>query len=274
MSATEIISYHAPAEPGFAKIGQAFRRAVVSQLHPRMLLALLLPFFIALLGAIILLWLFWSPLTLWIDQFISAWGPLDALDQWLLAVGWFSLKLWMLPVLVPVMAAGLLLPMAGILGLVIAAIFVMPIVLRHLERHNYPGLKRQGRHVTVLGTWNAIWVGTLFCLGWLLTMPLWLLPPFALVLPVFWWAFAVNRMLRVDALIEHASPPERRLLWRRNSRLLWLLAGCLSLLNLIPLFWLVMPVFSALAYAHFCLDALRELRAQTLIDPQEFSHAS
>lgn len=274
MPTTEIIAHDTPAGPGFTKVGQAFRRALVSQLHPRMLLALLLPFFIAVLGAVILLWLFWSPLTLWIDQSISAWGPLDALDQWLLALGWFSLKLWTLPVLVPLMAAGLLLPMAGILGLVIAAIFVMPIVLRHLERHDYPGLKRQGRHVTALGTWNAIWVVTLFCLGWLLTMPLWLVPPFALVLPVFWWAFAVNRMLRVDALIEHASVAERRVLWQSNNRPLWLLAGCLSLLNLIPLFWLVMPVFSALVYAHFCLDALRELRARTLIDLQEFSHAN
>jgi len=28
----------------------------------------------------------------------------------------------------------------------------------------------------------------------------------------------------------------------------------------------VIPVFSALVYAHFCLDALRRLRAETVID--------
>jgi uncharacterized membrane protein len=86
------------------------------------------------------------------------------------------------------------------------------------------------------------------------------------VLPVFWWAFALNRMLRVDAMIEHASPAERRLLWRRHNRQLWLIAACLAVVNLIPLFWLVMPVFSALVYAHFCLEAIRRLRAETVID--------
>lgn len=255
-----IRSSHSPG--GLALVGQAFRRALISQLHPRMIAALFLPFVIAALGAIVLLWFFWAPLTGWLDQQASSWGMFNTVDGWLVAIGLFSLKLW----LVPLMAAGLLLPMAGILGLGIAAVFVMPIVLRHLDSRDYRGLSRQGRHATALGTWNAVWVSVLFCLGWFVTMPLWLMPPMALVLPVFWWAFALNRMLRVDAMIEHASPAERRLLWRRHNRQLWLLAACLAALNLIPLFWLVMPVFSALVYAHFCLDAIGRLRAETVID--------
>lgn len=247
---------------GLALVGQAFRRALVSQFHPRMIAALFLPFIIAFLGAILLLWLFWTPLTGWMDQEASSWGIFNTVDGWLVAVGLFSLKLW----LIPLLSAGLLLPMAGILGLVIAAIFVMPIALHHLEARDYRGLSRQGVHATALGTWNAIWVGVLFCLGWLFTMPLWLVPPFALVLPVFWWAFALNRMLRVDAMVEHASPAERRLLWRRHRRQLWLLAAGLAVLNLVPLFWLVMPVYSALVYAHFCLDALSRLRTETVFE--------
>ena len=247
---------------GLALVGQAFRRAAASQLHPRMLAALFLPFVIAFLGAVLLLWFFWQPLTGWLDHEASSWGLFNTVDGWLVAVGLFSLKLW----LVPLMAVGLLLPMAGILGLAIAAVFVMPIVLHHLEHRDYQGLVRQGRHTTALGVWNAVWVGAQFCLGWLFTMPLWLLPPMALVLPVFWWAFALNRMLRVDAMIEHAGAAERRLLWRRHNRQLWLIAACLAVINLIPLFWLVMPVFSALVYAHFCLEAIRRLRAETVID--------
>lgn len=247
---------------GLSMVGQAFRRALLSQLHPRMLAALLLPFVIALLGAIILVWLFWDPLTAWLNGEASGWGVLSAIDGWLVSLGLFSLKLW----LVPLMAAGILLPMAGILGLVIAAIFVMPLVLRHLENREYRGVRRQGKNTLVLGTWNAIWVGLLFCVGWLFTMPLWLLPPFALVLPIFWWAFAFTRMLRVDAVIEHASVAERRLLWRRHNRQYWLIGGCLALLNLIPPAWLIIPVFSALVFAHFSLEALRQLRAETIID--------
>src|SRR3546814_9503418 len=42
--------------------------AMVSQFHPKMLAALFLPFIIALLGAIILLWSFWTPLTGWLNM--------------------------------------------------------------------------------------------------------------------------------------------------------------------------------------------------------------
>jgi hypothetical protein len=262
MSSRDLALREGRSSQGLFLVGQAFRRALASQLHPRMIAALFLPFVIAFLGAVVLLWFFWDPLTAWMDQQASSWGVFNTVDGWFVAVGLFSLKLW----LVPLMAAGMLLPMAGILGLGIAAVFVMPIVLAHLEKRDYLGLSRQGRHAAALGTWNAVWVGVLFCLGWFFTMPLWLIPPFALVLPVFWWAFALNRMLRVDAMIEHASPTERRLLWRRHRRQLWLLAACLALLNLVPLFWLVMPVYSALVYAHFCLEAVRRLRTETVID--------
>lgn len=130
---------------GLGLVAQAFRRALVSQLHPRMLAALFLPFVIAFLGAAVLLWLFWDPLTAWLNGEAANWGLLNTIDGWLVAAGLFSLKLW----LVPIMAAGILLPMAGILGLVIAAVFVMPLVLRHLEHREYQGLGRQDRKSVV-----------------------------------------------------------------------------------------------------------------------------
>jgi predicted membrane metal-binding protein len=95
---------------------------------------------------------------------------------------------------------------------------------------------------------------------------LWLIPPLAIVLPVFWWAFAFTRMLRVDAIVEHASAQERRFIWRRHNRQLWLIGTCLAVLNLLPPAWLVLPVFSALVFAHFSLEALRQLRQETVFE--------
>lgn len=253
---------------GLAAVGLAFRRALVSQVHPKMLAALLMPFVIALLGAIILLWVFWTPLTGWLDSQLSQWDMVNQVDQWLVAVGLFSIKFYMIPVL----AAGMLLPLAGILGLVIAAIFVMPIVLRHIERREYKNVQRQGQHAVAVGAWNAVLVGTIFVFGWLITMPLWLFPPLALILPVFWWAFAFNRIMRVDALVEHANSKERRLLWRRHNPQYWLIGLCLALANLFPPMWLVLPVFSALVFAHYSLEALRQHRLQLTVqvsDPMQ-----
>jgi len=257
-----VVNRNGPGNRRMNAITEAMKRALVSQFHPKMLLALFLPFIIALLGAIILIWAFWEPLTGWLNTEMAQWGVVNTVDQWMLAIGLFSIKLYM----VPLLAVVILLPLSGILGLAIAAIFVMPIVLRHLERRQYQGLRRQGSVIAVQGVWNAVWVGGLFVIGWLLTMPLWLIPPFAVLLPVFWWAFAFTRMLRVDSVLEHASPQERRLLWRRHGREYWILGGIMSLINLFPPAWLVLPVYSALVFAHFSLSALENMRQETVVD--------
>src|SRR3546814_12288027 len=114
----------------------------------------------------------------------------------MLAIGLFSLKLY----LVPLLAICILLPLSGILGLIIAAIFVMPIVLRHLEHREYKGVSRQGQFSGTVGIWKAVWVGGLVAVGWILTMPRWLTPPWAFNLQLFWLAFAFPKMLLVDAL--------------------------------------------------------------------------
>jgi hypothetical protein len=227
-----------------------------------MLALLLLPFAIIILGAIVLLWALWSPLTGWLDGVVGGWQFMSQMDEWLLSAGLFSLTVY----LVPVLALGILLPMSGVIGLVIAAIFVMPIVLRHLEKRDYRGVLRKGEFSTTVGTWNAIWVGCMFAIGWLVTMPLWLIPPMPVLLSWFWWTFAFTRMLRVDAVVEHASARERRLLWRRHRRQLWIIGGILSLINLFPPAWLVLPVFSALVFAHFSLEALRQMRSSHITD--------
>jgi len=245
-----------------AGVTRALKRAVLSQLHPRMLFALLLPFLITLLGAIVLVWLFWDPLTGWLEREVAGWSMVERADQWLVAVGIASLKLW----LIPIAAVIILLPVSGLLGLVIAALCVMPMVIGHLEHRDYAGLGRQGRHALAAGLWNAAWVSAAFAAGWLLTLPLWLIPPMALLLSVFWWAFAFSRMMRVDALVEHASPAERRVLDRRHNAGFWLLGFILALINLLPPAWLVLPVFSALVYAHYGLDALQRLRRETVIE--------
>lgn len=246
---------------GLAGVPRAFKRALVSQCHPRMLMALLLPFLVMFIGGIALIWLFWDPLTGWITTEAGQWETVNRVDEWLVAVGLFSLKIW----LVPLIAAAILLPSAGVLGLAVAAVCVMPLVLRHIEEREYRGLARRGRWSIPVGLWNATWVIAVFAVGWLLTLPLWLFPPLALALSVFWWAFAFNYMLRVDALADHASPEERRILGKRHNRGFWALGVICSLINLLPPAWIVLPVFSSLVYAHYGLDALERLRRETTL---------
>jgi len=253
---TPIVVPPARDSAGMAGLATAFKRACVSQCHPRMLLAILLPFFIIFLGAILLLWFFWTPLSTWLAQQAESWTVVNTVDEWLIAVGLFSLKLW----LVPILAAAILLPISGIIGVAVAAVFVMPIVLRHIGDRDYPGLQRMGRSVSLISVWNAVWVLTVFALGWVFTLPLWLLPPLGVALSIFWWTFAFSRLMRIDAIVEHATSAERQLLLRRHNGGFWALGLICALLNLLPPAWIILPVFSALLFAHYGLQALQNAR--------------
>lgn len=244
-------------------MAQAFKRALVSQCHPTMLFALLLPFLIALVGALLLFWLFWTPLTDWLATQASHWDFINRTDEWLLAM-----RCSPQPALSgAVIAVSILLPLSGVLGLAIAAVFVMPLVLRHVSQREY-ALSRPappGRLAAAVGVWNAVWVSGAFVLGWLFTLPLWLVPPMALVLPVFWWTFAFSRMMRVDAIVEHASPAERKLILERHNGGFWTIGLICALLNLLPPAWISCRCFRHWSM-HYGLDALQRLRQERIID--------
>ena len=124
----------------------------------------------------------------------------------------------------------------------------------------------QGQQAFVVSLWNAIWVSLLFALGWLLTLPLWLIPPLGLLVSIFWWTFAFSRMMRLDAIVEHASARERRVLITRHNLAFWTIGLICALINLIPPAWVFLPVFSGLVYTHFGLEALRRLRNEKTLD--------
>lgn len=246
---------------GLAGLATAFKRAAVSQCHPRMLLAIFLPFFIILVGTILLLWFFWTPLSNWLTQQATNWTMVSTIDDWLVAIGFFSLKIW----LVPILAAVILLPISGIIGVAVAAVFIMPMVLRHVGVRDYPALERMGRNATLISVWNAVWVMTVFALGWVFTLPLWLLPPLGVVLSIFWWTFAFSRLMRIDAIVEHASPAERERMLRTHKRGFWALGLICALLNLLPPAWIVLPVFSSLLFAHYGLQVLQTSRSREVV---------
>ena len=154
------------AGAGAVSVGQAFKRALVSQCHPSMLFAVLLPFLIALIGAFLLLYLFWTPLNEWLAAEAARWDFVNRAEDWMLAMGLFSLKIY----LVPIIAVAILLPVSGILGLAIAAVFVMPLVLRHVGQREYAAVTRQGKNATAVSVWNAVWVSAAFAAGWLLSL--------------------------------------------------------------------------------------------------------
>ncbi|MCM5569765.1 EI24 domain-containing protein [Burkholderiaceae bacterium FT117] len=241
------------------RVLKAFGRSIVSQLHPKMLGLLVLPFVVSLLFWILTAWLVWSPLTDWLAAAIFD-GWLSGVYGWAQGAGLGGIRDW-IPALIALL---LVVPASWVTAVAIVAIFAMPLVMRFLATRDYPSVARRGTGSPLPGIWNLLLAIPLFAIGYLLTLPLWLIPPLALVVPWFWWSWLTARVMRLDSLVEFAAPDERRALEQRYRREYLLLAMVVSALNLIPPLFLVTPVLSALAFGHYSLARLDERRAAPL----------
>ena len=241
------------------RVLKAFGRAVLSQLHPKMLALLIVPFVVSILFWILTAWLVWTPLTDWLGAVLFDGGWFSTVQRWAEGVGLGGIRDW-IPALIALL---FVVPAAWVTATVLVAIFAMPLVMRFLVARNYPGVAALGTVSPVPGVLNAVVALLVFALGYLLSLPLWLIPPLALIVPWLWWSWLTARVMRLDSLVEYAGADERRVLVRQNRREYLLLGMVVSALNYVPPLFLVTPVLSALAYGHYSLALLREQRLRT-----------
>ncbi len=245
----------------FSRIGSAFFKGCVSQLHPRMLVLLILPFLIALALWALSAWLFWDPLVAWLkDSWLLSSRLISFLGEWLKPLGMSDLGRG----LASFVALLLLFPLVIATGMIAIAVFAMPAVMRFLSVRHYPNLQRQGSFSVWANLLNALFSVAVFALGYLASLPLWLIPPLALIVPWLWWGWLTARIMRFDSLVEHATPQEREALISKYRREYWTLGLLVSALNYVPPLFLITPVLSALVFGHFSLARLTEYRTVRL----------
>jgi uncharacterized protein involved in cysteine biosynthesis len=220
---------------------------------PRILAVVLLPMLGAILLWIVLSFLFWDTWTAWLNGL--AFGT--AAGRWLegIGAGWLLQGLSALGVII------LIAPATLVTALVINEIVAMPVIVSHVAARYFPRLERRVGGTLVGSVLNAIVAIGIFCLLWVVTLPLWLTGVGALVLPALISAYLNQRLLRYDALAEHAGRDEYAVLRVRIKGKLYLLGLLLALLYYVPLVNLLAPVASGLAFTHLCLAELTRLRA-------------
>lgn len=160
-----------------------------------------------------------------------------------------------------------------LLATLLTAIVVMPLLLSHLAAIDYPDVARMGSDSFVASTWNSVWAAILFILGWLLTLPLWLIPGLGLILPLFWMAWLNRRTFAYDALSIHAVPEEWRELRRQHGLPLLGLGLLMAVLTHVPFVGLFAPSLAALVYIHYCLEALRQARKGAVVTTSSLREA-
>ncbi|MDD3883349.1 MAG: EI24 domain-containing protein [Gallionella sp.] len=235
-------------------VAVALGDALKGLFHPKMLALIIWPMLLASLlwGAAAML--FWSS---WLTS-LTALIQATPAEQWI-AQGFFAVASHYLMTFVLIV---LLVPAIYVTALLITTVFAMPAMVGHVAAKYYPALehKRGGSVAGSVG--NAALAITIYCLGWIVTLPLWLFTPFALILPLLLMAYLNQRLFRYDALAEHASREEFQQILERASTKLYLLGMLVGLLQFVPILNFFAPVFIGLAFIHLSLSELQRLRQE------------
>ena len=240
-----------------SEISKALIKAFASLLHPRMLLMMVWPVLVALLLWLGLAFAFWSQAAAWLQL---------RFDQ-SAAIGW-AIGIWPLSLVAAhlawILLALLFLPLVLITAVLIIGVFVMPAMVAMVAERAYPKLALRHGGSFAGSLWNSVAALAWLALLVLLSLPLWLFPPLWPVLPILLFGYLNQRVFRYDALAEHATRWEMETLIRRHRRDLFLLGVALALFGLIPLLGFFAPVYGGLAFIHYGLARLVQLRDETV----------
>jgi hypothetical protein len=92
------------------------------------------------------------------------------------------------------------------------------------------------------------------------SIPLWVIPPLWPLIPLVILAWGNQRLLRHDALAEHADRQEMAQIFRARRGGMYLLGLLMAIAAYVPLVGFVAPVLFGLAFIRYLLGGLDELR--------------
>jgi uncharacterized protein involved in cysteine biosynthesis len=142
---------------------------------------------------------------------------------------------------------------------------IMPLMLKQLSETDYQDVAPMGRDSFVNATVHSVFAAFLFIAGWLLTLPLWLIPGLSLILPLLLMAWLNRRTFAYDALSLHATDSEWQTLTQQHKSPLFMLGLLMALLAHLPIIGLLVPAIAALSFVHYGLESLRRLRGGAIV---------
>jgi CysZ protein len=230
--------------------------------HPRMLWLMLWPMLVALaIWGTAALFL-WTRLAVWLAGLLRPWIEptlgyvhLDFGDAALIAA---NVVLFLLFV-----------PLVYLTALFILGVFGMQKMVEHVASRSFPQLERRRGGGAAGSIWNGIVALAGMLAMFIVSIPLWLLPPLWPLIPLAILSWVNQRLLRYDALAEHADAAEMRRVFEERRGSLYLLGFLLALLAYVPFVNFIGPVVFGLAFIRYLLGALDSIRPDYRVDPKK-----
>ena len=253
-------------------------RAAAYCVHPLVILLSLLPLLLTCGLAYLLAQAYWEPAIDAVRGAFESWDLLEVLFKWLEKIGLLGLK----SVLAPLVVVFLATPVIVFVSLLAVAILMAPFMLKLVARRRFPALELRRGGSFAGSVFVSVSATLIAAMAMVVSIPFWLVPPVALVVPPLIWGWLTYRVMSYDMLADHASKAERQAVVQKH-RLVLIVMGVLSgYLGAAPsLLWIsgvmfvafapvLVPIaiwvytlvfaFSALWFAHYLLAALQAHR--------------
>ena len=256
----------------------SFLRAVAYCLHPKVLALSLLPLVVAGVLTLGAGYVFWESAVDAVRSTLEHWSLVNSMLEWVSSFLGADFRTGVS--LLIVVAA--VIPIEVALTLALVGVWITPAVVGMVARRRFPTMERRrgGSWLSGLVLSLAYSAGALFMV--MVSLPFWLIPGIALIVPPLIWGWLTERIMGFDSLAEHASAAERDAI-RHAHRGPMLIIGivCGFLCGVPSLIWtisikllvlapVVMPAalwlytmiftFSALWFTHYGLSVLASLR--------------
>jgi len=260
------------------KLLDAFWRAAMYCLHPRVIALSVLPLVIMAVVSLGLGYFYWEAAIAAVRSNLESFALLDTMVGWLERLGLSNLRV----VLAPVLLLFLAIPVIVIVSLLFVSIFMTPAMVALVAERRFPGLERKKGGSLLASVLWSLGSTLLAAIALVLSIPLWLVPPLILILPPLIWGWLTYRVMSYDALVDHASSEERRQIFKEHRGSLLAIGIISGYLGAAPsIIWasgamfvalapVLVPVaiwiytlvfaFSSLWFSHYTLNALDQLR--------------
>ena len=262
----------------------SFWRALLDCFRPRVMLLSAAPLVLMAVLSVTLGSLYWESSLVWVRTTLEASSIVGVVSGWMQALGLGGIT----SVLAPLIVIVSIMPVVVLLSLLSVALLMTPALTHFVAQQRFAQLARKEGGYFILGLGWALLSTLLALVALVVSIPLWFIPPLILVLPPLIWGWLTYRVMAFDALASHASGEERRELFRRHHlsllgmgvfcgylgtapSVIWA-SGVLfaaAFVVLVPIgIWLYTWVFalSSLWFAHYCLQALHNLRQERALD--------
>jgi hypothetical protein len=261
-------------------IWNAFWGAWRDSIRARVLSFCLLPFALMLLTVAALSWFYWERALDGLRDVMSSIGLWELAREWLTALGLERAR----SVLAPMILVFLATPVIAISCMLLVMAAMSAFLVGLVANRRFPQLQRRHGGSLLLGGLRALGLSLMALLALVVTIPLWLIPPLAVILPALIWGWLNYQVIWYDTLADHASTEERKFLARKHRSVLWFMGVFAGMLGALPgLLWAAMPAFLPLApliapvaiwvytwvyafavlwFAHYGLSALALLRGE------------